>query len=107
MRVCTARVARALRTGGVPTAPVFVGRQGGLSAASVNRRVQALATAAGIEGKVSAHSARIGLASEFTLRGASVQEVMAAGNWRSASMVRHYNAGVDAERGAVAKYLSR
>ena len=62
-RICTAKVARALRalrsaTGGVPDAPVFVGHQGGLSAASVNRRVQALAKAAGIEGKVSAHSAR-------------------------------------------------
>ena len=32
---------------------------------------------------------------------------MAAGNWRSASMVRHYSSGVNAERGAVAKYLSR
>lgn len=110
IRICAKRVASALRelrdaTGGNPNAPVFVGRQGGLCAASINLRVKALAKAAGIGGKVSAHSARIGLASELTLRGASVQEVMAAGNWRSASMVRHYSAGVEAERGAVAKYL--
>lgn len=110
IRICTKYVADALRElrdagTGNPNAPVFVGRQGGLCAASINLRVKALAKAAGLGAKVSAHSARIGLASELTARGASVQEVMAAGNWRSASMVRHYSAGVEAERGAVAKYL--
>ena len=61
--------------------------------------------AAGIEARVTAHSGRVGLASELTARGASTTEVMLAGNWRTSRMVAHYSAGATAERGAVAKYL--
>ena len=61
--------------------------------------------AAGIEARLTAHSGRVGLASELTARGASTTEVMLAGNWRTARMVAHYSAGATAERGAVAKYL--
>ena len=61
--------------------------------------------AAGIEARVTAHSGRVGLASELTARGASTTEVMLAGNWKTARMVAHYSAGATAERGAVAKYL--
>ena len=63
------------------------------------------ARAAGIEARLTAHSGRVGLASELTARGASTTEVMLAGNWRTARMVAHYSAGATAERGAVAKYL--
>ena len=58
-----------------------------------------------IEAHLTAHSGRVGLASELTARGASTTEVMLAGNWRTARMVAHYSAGATAERGAVAKYL--
>ena len=61
--------------------------------------------AAGIEARVTAHSGRVGLASELTARGASTTEVMLAGNWKTARMVAHYSAGATAERGAVRKYL--
>ena len=54
---------------------------------------------------MTAHSGRVGLASELTARGASTTEVMLAGNWRTSRMVAHYSAGAKAERGAVAKYL--
>ena len=60
----------------------------------IGRRVKALAKAAGIEGRVTAHSTRIGMASELTRRGASMQAVMKAGNWQSARMVAHYSAAV-------------
>ena len=60
---------------------------------------------AGIEAHLTAHSGRVGLASELTARGASTTEVMLAGNWRTARMVAHYSAGATAERGAVKKYL--
>ena len=60
---------------------------------------------AGIERRVTAHSGRVGLASELTSRGASATDVMLAGNWKSARMVAHYSAGATAERGAVARYL--
>ena len=63
------------------------------------------ARAAGIEARVTAHSGRVGLASELTARGASTTEVMLAGNWKTARMVAHYSAGATAERGAVRKYL--
>ena len=57
------------------------------------------------EARLTAHSGRVGLASELTARGASTTEVMLAGNWRTSRMVAHYSAGATAERGAVAKYL--
>ena len=75
-----------------------------LNAQSVGRRIAAAARAAGIEG-ITGHSGRVGLACELTHRGASMQEVMLAGGWRSPAMVTHYAAGAAAEQGAVAKYL--
>lgn len=78
---------------------------GGISAATVGRRIAAAARAAGIEGRITAHSGRVGLASELTRRGASVQEVMLAGSWTTSRMVAHYSAGARAGSGAVAKYL--
>ena len=64
----------------------------------------AAARAAGVE-PVTAHSGRVGLASELTSRGASTTDVMLAGNWKTSRMVAHYSAGATAERGAVARYL--
>ena len=63
------------------------------------------ALAAGVESRVTAHSGRVGLASELTSRGASTTDVMLAGNWKTSRMVAHYSAGATAERGAVARYL--
>ena len=77
----------------------------GLSPLQIQRRFTAAARAAGIEAHVTAHSGRVGLASELTARGASTTEVMLAGNWKTARMVAHYSAGATAERGAVARYL--
>ena len=85
---------------GAPTDRVVV-----LSPLQIQRRFTAAARAAGIEARLTAHSGRVGLASELTARGASTTEVMLAGNWRTSRMVAHYSAGATAERGAVAKYL--
>ena len=64
-----------------------------------NGAAQAIRTlrAAGIEAHLTAHSGRVGLASELTARGASTTEVMLAGNWKTARMVAHYSAGATAE----------
>ena len=78
---------------------------GGLNGASVGRRITAAAQAAGIAGRITGHSGRVGLASELTARGASTTETMIAGGWQTARMVAHYSAGAAAEQGAVAKYL--
>ncbi len=95
----TADALDAIRPGAGVAGPVF-----GLTPGQINRRIQAAATAAGIGG-ISAHSFRVGLASELTARGASTTETMLAGGWSTARMVAHYSAGAKAERGAVAKYL--
>ena len=63
------------------------------------------AKAAGIEGRITGCSGRVGLASELTARGASTTETMLAGGWKTARMVAHYSAAATAELGAVAKYL--
>ena len=55
----------------------------GLSPLQIQRRFTAAARAAGIEARVTAHSGRVGLASELTARGASTTEVMLAGNWKN------------------------
>ena len=94
---------RTLRTDRPDAAPTD--RVIGLSPLQIQRRFTAAARAAGIEARLTAHSGRVGLASELTARGASTTEVMLAGNWRTARMVAHYSAGATAERGAVAKYL--
>ena len=78
---------------------------GGLTGASIARRLTAAARAAGIDGRITGHSGRVGLASELTARGASTTETMLAGGWKTARMVAHYSAGATAEQGAVAKYL--
>ena len=78
---------------------------GGLNDQSVARRITAAARAAGIVGRITGHSGRVGLATELTSRGASTTETMLAGGWQTARMVAHYAAGAAAENGAVAKYL--
>ena len=94
------RTVRAARPDAAPTDRVV-----GLCPLQIQRRFTAAARAAGIEARVTAHSGRVGLASELTARGASTTEVMLAGNWKTARMVAHYSAGETAERGAVRKYL--
>ena len=98
-----AKAIRTLRTDRPDAAPTD--RVIGLSSLQIQRRFTAAARAAGIEARLTAHSGRVGLASELTARGASTTEVMLAGNWKTARMVAHYSAGATAERGAVAKYL--
>ena len=86
-----------------PGRPVF----GGLTGASLSRRLGRAAEAAGIGKRITAHSGRVGLAVELTLRGASTHDVMHAGNWKSAAMVARYTAGARAERGPVARHMAR
>lgn len=78
---------------------------GGVTAGTLSRRVGEAVKAAGLARRLTPHSFRVGLAAELTRRGASVQEVMLAGGWKSPAMVAHYSAAARAEGGAVAKYL--
>ena len=97
-----ARAVRSLRSA---AAPAPAGRVVPLSAQMIGLRFTAAAEAAGLERRVTAHSGRVGLASELTSRGASTTDVMLAGNWKTSRMVAHYSAGAITERGAVARYL--
>ena len=98
-------VARALRTLRATMSPEPGDRVVPLSAQMIGLRFTAAAQVAGVESRVTAHSGRVGLASELTSRGASTTDVMLAGNWKTSRMVAHYSAGATAERGAVARYL--
>ena len=98
-------VVRAIRTLRVATSPEPSDRVVPLSAQMIGLRFTAAARAADVESRVTAHSGRVGLASELTSRGASTTDVMLAGNWKTSRMVAHYSAGATAERGAVARYL--
>ena len=107
MRYLKNGAAKAIRTvrAALASEPAPTDRVVGLGPLQIQRRFTAAAHAAGIEARLTAHSGRVGLASELTARGASTTEVMLAGNWRTSRMVAHYSAGATAERGAVAKYL--
>ena len=98
------RTLRAHRTPAGATGPAPTARVVPLTGQQIGQRFTA-AAAAGIARRVTAHSGRVGLASELTARGASTTAVMLAGNWKTARMVGHYSAGATAERGAVATYL--
>ena len=80
-------VARALRTLRAATSPDPGDRVVPLSAQMIGLRFTAAALAAGVESRVTAHSGRVGLASELTSRGASTTDVMLAGNWKTSRMV--------------------
>ena len=103
--VCERRVARAIRTLRAVTNPQPGDRVVPLSPQMVGLRFAAAAKAAGLERRVTAHSGRVGLASELTSRGASTTNVMLAGNRKTSRMVAHHSVGATAERGAVARCL--
>ena len=98
-------VARAIRTLRAATGPAPADRVVPLSPQMIGLRFTTAAAAAGVERRVTAHSGRVGLASELTSRGASTTDVMLAGNWKTSRMVAHYSAGATAEHGAVSRFL--
>ena len=106
MRFVKGPVARALRTLRAAVSPEPDARVVPLSPQMIGPRFTAAASrAAGVDRRVTAHSGRVGLASELTRCGASTTDVMLAGSWKTPRMVAHYSAGATAERGAVARYL--
>ena len=82
-------VARAIRALRAATNPGPGDRVVPLSPQMVGLRFAAAAKAAGLDRRVTAHSGRVGLASELTSRGASTTDVMLAGNWKTSRMVAH------------------
>ena len=105
------RVRRWLEAAGAadPAAPLFqrldkAGKaRGRLSARSIRDIVKRRAADAGIEGRVSGHSLRVGAAQSLAAAGASVVEMQQAGRWKSPDMPGRYARGQLAARGAVAR----
>ena len=83
-----------------PTDPVV-----GLSVHQINRRFAAACAAAGLEGRRTAHSGRVGLAVDLTARGASTRAVQFAGGWKGPAMVFHYTDSVTSRAADVSRHL--
>ena len=108
-----ARISAWLGAAGVSTddtdAPLFqrIDRggtpRGQLSARSVRRIITARCSAAGVEGRISGHSLRVGSAQSLAAAGAGLVEMQQAGRWQSPTMPARYAAGELASRGAVAR----
>ena len=79
----------------------------GLGVHQINRRFAAACAAAGLEGRRTLHSGRVGLAVELAERGASTRDVQLAGGWKSAGTVARYTARVGAGGGAVSRLMRR
>lgn len=80
------------------------GRVGGrLTDRSLRRIIQARARVAGIEGRVSGHSLRVGSAQSLAAAGASLVEMQREGRWKSPEMPGLYTRNQAARRGATAR----
>ena len=79
----------------------------GCSPATISNRIKAAAKAAGLEGKFTGHSPRVGMAVDLAERGASLVEMQRAGRWSSPGMPALYTRSQQAGRGAVHKYFSQ
>ncbi len=107
----TARLARKwLDATGIEEGPLFrpvnkAGRVAGsrLSARSMWDIVKERAADAGIEGRVSGHSLRVGSAQSLRDRGATTTDLMAAGRWSRVETMAGYVRTQDAEFGPVAR----
>ena len=76
---------------------------GRLGVRTVRAIITRRARDAGVEGRVSGHSLRIGAAQSLAAVGASVVEMQTAGRWTSPTMPGRYARGQLAGRGAVAR----
>ena len=74
----------------------------GLSARSLRTIIARRAKAAGVPGRVSGHSLRVGSAQSLAVAGASVVEMQQAGRWKSPSMPGQYARKQMARRGGPA-----
>ena len=79
-------------------APIF-----GLAARQLNRRIQAMARAAGLGEGFSGHSGRVGMAQDLAASGVELPELMTAGRWKSSRMPARYTERQSAGRGPVAR----
>ena len=107
----TARLARMwLATAGIAEGPLFraVNKAGRVSAARLSARsmrdiVRRRAETAGIEGRISGHSLRVGAAQSLRDAGATMPELLTAGRWKRIETMAHYTSAQEAAAGPVAR----
>ena len=76
---------------------------GRLGVRSIRSIIVRRAAAAGVAGRVSGHSLRVGSAQSLAAAGAGLVELQEAGDWQAPTMPAHYARHQLAARGAVAK----
>ena len=76
---------------------------GRLGIRSIRSVIAKRAAAAGVAGRVSGHSLRVGSAQSLAAAGAGLVELQEAGDWQAPTMPAHYARPQLAARGAVAK----
>ena len=74
------------------------------SGRAVSNRIALAAKAAGLIGRFSGHSPRVGMARDLVASGEGLAAVQVAGRWTSAQMPAHYARGELASKGAVARF---
>ena len=77
---------------------------GRLTIDGVRKIIKRRAREAGIEGKISGHSLRIGSAISLAQAGASVVNMQVAGRWKSPQMPAHYARAELIEQGTIARF---
>ena len=78
-----------------------------LSVMTIHRRIGAAAAAAGLDGRWSSHSMRIGMARDLAAAGIDLASLQVAGRWSSPAMPGRYIRAEEASRGAVARYYQQ
>ena len=106
----TERIQAWLLNSGLAEGPLFraVNKGGRVRAMRLTDRtirviITQRAKAAGVDGRVSGHSLRVGSAQSLANAGASLVEMQVAGRWRSPAMPGLYAQGQLAKQGAVAR----
>ena len=97
--------AAALRRLHAATKPSPANSVVGLGVHQITRRFSAACAAAGLEGRRTPHSGRVGLAVELAARGATTRDVQLAGGWKNPGMIARYAARVGAGAGAVGRFM--
>ena len=111
LRACTIhRVFAWTDVAGIRSGPLFRAVRKGekvqtaaLSVVSIRAIIKRWAKAAGVTGRVSGHSLRVGAAQSLVSAGATLPELQQAGRWLSPDMPAHYARGQLAGKGAVAR----
>ena len=111
LRACTMRrVSAWTAAAGIRSGPLFLAvRKGGtvqttaLSVESIRAIIQRWAKTAGVTGRVSGHSLRVGAAQSLVSAGATLPELQQAGRWLSPDMPARYARRQLAGKGAVAR----